>query len=265
MSVVDLSSRDPIFFLHHANVDRLWAAWNRRGNANSPEPMWRDFAFNRNFVNPDGSPWNVAVGELGSPPALGYRYDDDDGPFAADLVRADRRSDDRKAARLPPARSRARWRARAPACAASNCRPAARSRSRSPRTTRSRRATGRSQSPCRSAVRSARSSARRRFAFRPDRPDAEAIPALRLGGAARHRAAARRHHPCAGVLQLPRALAAHAARRSELCDERQLLRRRAREPRRRRACGAARRCRSMSISRRRSPAWTIRAACAPTG
>jgi tyrosinase len=87
MSVVDLSARDPIFFLHHANIDRLWGAWNARGNANSSEPMWRDFAFNRNFVNPDGSPWNVAVGDLGSPAALGYRYDGDDSPFAADLVR----------------------------------------------------------------------------------------------------------------------------------------------------------------------------------
>ena len=86
MSVVGLSARDPIFYLHHANVDRLWAAWNRRGNANSPDPMWREFAFNRNFITPDGSPWNVSVGDLGAPAALGYRYDDDDGPFAADLV-----------------------------------------------------------------------------------------------------------------------------------------------------------------------------------
>ena len=39
MSVVDLSARDPLFFLHHANVDRLWSTWNRRGNANSPEPV----------------------------------------------------------------------------------------------------------------------------------------------------------------------------------------------------------------------------------
>jgi tyrosinase len=88
MGVVELSSRDPIFYLHHANVDRIWTAWNRRGNANSPEPMWRDFAFNRNFVDPTGTPWNVSVGELGSTPALGYRYDDDDGPFAADVVLA---------------------------------------------------------------------------------------------------------------------------------------------------------------------------------
>jgi tyrosinase len=87
MAIVPLASRDPLFFLHHANVDRLWNVWNRRGNANSPDPLWRGFAFNRNFIGPDASPWNVSVGELGSPAALGYRYVDDDGPFAADLVR----------------------------------------------------------------------------------------------------------------------------------------------------------------------------------
>jgi tyrosinase len=87
MGVVDLSSRDPIFYLHHANIDRIWNGWNRRGHANSNDSMWRDFAFNGNFYNGDGSRWNVAVGDLGAPGALGYRYDDDDGPFAADLVR----------------------------------------------------------------------------------------------------------------------------------------------------------------------------------
>jgi tyrosinase len=87
MSVVALSSRDPIFFLHHANVDRLWTDWNRRGNANSAEPMWRDFAFNGNFIDGGGARWDVSVSDLVSPPTLGYRYDDDDGPFAADLVR----------------------------------------------------------------------------------------------------------------------------------------------------------------------------------
>lgn len=86
MGVVNLSARDPIFFLHHCNVDRLWTAWNNRGNANSPEPMWREFAFNRQFIQPNGAPWNVSVGDLGSPAALGYRYDDDNGPFAADVT-----------------------------------------------------------------------------------------------------------------------------------------------------------------------------------
>ena len=85
MGTVATASRDPIFYLHHANVDRIWAMWNARGNANSPESMWRNFAFNRNFINPDGSPWNVAVNNLQSPAALGYRYDDEEGPFAADV------------------------------------------------------------------------------------------------------------------------------------------------------------------------------------
>jgi len=85
MGQVGPASRDPIFYLHHANVDRLWAVWNARGNANSPEPFWRNFAFNWNLINADGSPWNVTVNGLQSPAALGYRYDDEEGPFAADV------------------------------------------------------------------------------------------------------------------------------------------------------------------------------------
>jgi len=96
MADTPLSARDPLFFLHHANVDRLWTEWNRRGNANSPDPMWREFVFENNFYAPDGSPWNVAAGNLGATPPLGYRYDDD-GPFAADVAIP---RGDRAAARL---------------------------------------------------------------------------------------------------------------------------------------------------------------------
>lgn len=85
MATVANSSRDPIFYLHHANVDRLWSAWNARGNDNSPEAIWRNFTFSRNFINPNGSPWSVSVEELQSPPALGYRYDNDREPLAADV------------------------------------------------------------------------------------------------------------------------------------------------------------------------------------
>jgi tyrosinase len=86
MAITPLAARDPVFYLHHANIDRLWSAWNARGNANSADAMWRDFAFNRQFIRPDGTAWNVGVADLGSPASLGYQYDDDDSPFAADLV-----------------------------------------------------------------------------------------------------------------------------------------------------------------------------------
>jgi tyrosinase len=45
MSVVDLSARDPIFFLHHANVDRLWTPGTGAASQ-QPGADRRDFAFN---------------------------------------------------------------------------------------------------------------------------------------------------------------------------------------------------------------------------
>jgi hypothetical protein len=103
MSVVDLSARDPIFFLHHANVDRLWTAWNRRGNANSSEPIWRDFAFNGNFLNADGFALECrrqrARIARDARLSLRRRYRSVRRRPGA----ADRRSDDRKALGLPAA------------------------------------------------------------------------------------------------------------------------------------------------------------------
>lgn len=31
---------DPIFYLHHCNIDRMWAGWNAAGNANPTTPDW---------------------------------------------------------------------------------------------------------------------------------------------------------------------------------------------------------------------------------
>ena len=245
------------------------APGTRRGNANSPEPMWRDFAFNRQFHQPG----RLAVERRRRRTRL-------DAGARLSLRRrrravrrrsraADRRPDDREAARLPAVRA-ARALVRATAggglrrielpsggaiyvAAAENEQIASRDR------------------PIGISVPLGRPLGDivgpQAFACRPDRPDADEIPPLRLGGAPRHRAAARRHHPRAGVLQLPRALAAHAARRSELCDERQLLRRRARRATTpaadRGAGGGASVC--VDLTPALGAAWTIRAACAPTG
>src|SRR5262249_24932361 len=35
-----LSPLDPIFWLHHANVDRMWARWVGQGRANTDDQMW---------------------------------------------------------------------------------------------------------------------------------------------------------------------------------------------------------------------------------
>lgn len=44
MAVLDASPNDPIFFLHHNNVDRLWAEWQRvHGHGYEPESGYRRY------------------------------------------------------------------------------------------------------------------------------------------------------------------------------------------------------------------------------
>ena len=42
MGKVPWAANDPIFWLHHSNVDRLWASWNGWGRANPATAAWRD-------------------------------------------------------------------------------------------------------------------------------------------------------------------------------------------------------------------------------
>ena len=71
-----MSPLDPIFWLHHANIDRLWSLWNRRV-ANPTDGAWLNHTFTNNFVNPDGTPESPVVKSLLSTRQLGYRYDRD--------------------------------------------------------------------------------------------------------------------------------------------------------------------------------------------
>jgi tyrosinase len=64
MGVPNTAALDPIFYLHHANIDRMWAAWNETGkNANSPKPAWLKGPTaqgDRRFAMPidtKGTPW----------------------------------------------------------------------------------------------------------------------------------------------------------------------------------------------------------------
>jgi tyrosinase len=49
MSDSTTAARDPIFWLHHANIDRLWEAWVALGDPDDPD--------NRDFRNPSATRW----------------------------------------------------------------------------------------------------------------------------------------------------------------------------------------------------------------
>ncbi len=81
MSDPGIAALDPIFYLHHSNIDRLWAVWNGRGNANPGVPSWvrgpAGFG-GRPFVMPmpGAQPWVFTPGMVDSLAKVNYTYDD---------------------------------------------------------------------------------------------------------------------------------------------------------------------------------------------
>ncbi len=68
------SPQDPIFQMHHCNIDRIWDQWNANGNANSSDQLWLDMPFTDNFFDPDGNSYTDTVNELLEVVPLGYTY-----------------------------------------------------------------------------------------------------------------------------------------------------------------------------------------------
>jgi hypothetical protein len=74
MSFPVSAARDPIFWLHHANVDRLWAEWSRRNPGRQPtDSRWLNQRFS--FYDEAARLVTVATSGLLTTTALGYRYD----------------------------------------------------------------------------------------------------------------------------------------------------------------------------------------------
>lgn len=83
MSDPDTAGLDPIFWLHHANIDRLWEVW-RQSPATHVDPTaanWlqgptstgeRIFA----MPMPDGTTWNYTPTDVADYAKLNYQYDD---------------------------------------------------------------------------------------------------------------------------------------------------------------------------------------------
>jgi tyrosinase len=77
MSDPNCAARDPIFFVHHANIDRLWEAWLRQGGGrvNPTSNVWLRTPFT--FFDEHGQPVTLTARDiLDTATQLGYRYDD---------------------------------------------------------------------------------------------------------------------------------------------------------------------------------------------
>jgi hypothetical protein len=69
------AAADPFFWLHHANVDRVWATW-QAGRPASVYPEDWTASLVTGFVGADGQPTgDRRVGQVLDPRALGYGYD----------------------------------------------------------------------------------------------------------------------------------------------------------------------------------------------
>ncbi len=69
-----LSALDPIFWLHHCNIDRIWAVWNQGGGRNTTNDLWLNMTFANHFLRPDGQSYSSTVRNLQEILPLGYRY-----------------------------------------------------------------------------------------------------------------------------------------------------------------------------------------------
>ena len=79
MTELGTAALDPVFYAHHANLDRLWEIWRADPVRRTTEP--RDPAFlNHRFGFPwlDGTIVTLSVADTMDPARLGYRYDSPD-------------------------------------------------------------------------------------------------------------------------------------------------------------------------------------------
>ncbi len=96
MSMPITAALDPIFWLHHANIDRLWNVWLRdeqEQHVNPDDMTWLDGPAERQFVMPRSNQgeWAFTAREVleTTAPPLDYRYDDEALPVVE--RRAERR------------------------------------------------------------------------------------------------------------------------------------------------------------------------------
>ncbi|MNU13724.1 Tyrosinase [compost metagenome] len=91
MSDPNTAALDPIFYLHHCNIDRMWASWNAKGNNNPSQTEWlggpKEIG-EREFVMPlvDGKEWIYTPNDVTNLDSLDYGYDNLETKTESDTV-----------------------------------------------------------------------------------------------------------------------------------------------------------------------------------
>jgi tyrosinase len=73
MEGVPTAAQDPIFWLHHCNIDRLWASWNAAGAKNPSDNTFKNEQFT--FADRTAKAKKNACGGALDTAPLGYQYD----------------------------------------------------------------------------------------------------------------------------------------------------------------------------------------------
>ena len=73
MGKVSYAGNDPLFWVHHSNIDRLWASWNANGGVNPTTPAWTRQAFV--FADAQGQRVSGMLRDYFDIGLLGYGYD----------------------------------------------------------------------------------------------------------------------------------------------------------------------------------------------
>lgn len=83
MSGFNTAGLDPLFWLHHCNIDRLWSVWRAMDptHTNPTDASWLGMSFD--FHDASGAIVTKTIGDAVDTLALGYQYEDISNPFAA--------------------------------------------------------------------------------------------------------------------------------------------------------------------------------------
>jgi tyrosinase len=73
MGSIPWAANDPIFWMHHCNIDRIWASWNNSGHVNPTTAAWLNKVFV--FAGPDGKGVKAIVKDYTNTKKCDYKYD----------------------------------------------------------------------------------------------------------------------------------------------------------------------------------------------